>query len=71
MLVLSRKQGERILIGGEIEVRVLSVHGTRVRLGITCPGSWKILRHEVLEKELNNETGRPATETGSDSPSSF
>jgi carbon storage regulator len=60
MLVLSRKQGERILIGSEIEVRILSAAGKRVRLGITCPGRLRILRSEVLEKEL--------TEKGHQSP---
>jgi carbon storage regulator len=47
MLVLSRKRDERILIGNEIEVKVLSVQGNRVRLGITCPEDMRILRSEV------------------------
>ncbi len=50
MLVLSRKQDERILIGDSIEVKVLSVHGNHVRLGITCPENIRILRSEIAEK---------------------
>ena len=49
MLVLSRKRDERILIGNEIEVKVLSVEGSRVRLGITCPKEFRIVRSEILK----------------------
>jgi carbon storage regulator len=48
MLVLSRKRQERILIGADIEVTVLSVQGRRVRLGINCPAEKRILRAEVM-----------------------
>lgn len=48
MLVLSRKIGERIFIGGEIELQVLSIRGGRVRLGINCPRDIPILRSELL-----------------------
>ena len=34
MLVLSRKPGEAVVIGGNIEVTVLEVHGDRVKLGL-------------------------------------
>ncbi|MBI2480134.1 MAG: carbon storage regulator [Planctomycetia bacterium] len=37
MLVLSRKQGERIIIGDGIEVMVLETRGNHVRLGFTAP----------------------------------
>lgn len=47
MLVLSRKRGERICIGGTIELEVLAVHGRRVKLGITCPADVRILRAEL------------------------
>ena len=49
MLVFSRKQNERILIGREIEVKVLSVEGNRVRLGIACPKGMRIVRSELLK----------------------
>jgi carbon storage regulator len=48
MLVLSRKPNERILIGSNIEVKVLSILGNRVRLGITCPAEVRILRSEIV-----------------------
>jgi carbon storage regulator len=47
MLVLTRKRGEAIEIDGRIEVRVLSVQGNRVRLGIVAPESVAVRRSEV------------------------
>ena len=43
MLILQRKAGESLLIGGDIEVSVLSVDAGRVRLAIQAPKSVPIL----------------------------
>jgi carbon storage regulator len=50
MLVLTRKAGQSIIIGDEIEVEVLSVAGEKVRLGISAPREVEIFRHEVYER---------------------
>lgn len=47
MLVLSRKNNERLLIGNDVEVVVLSIQGNRVRLGIRAPENLKIVRNDV------------------------
>jgi carbon storage regulator len=47
MLVLSRKVGERVLIGDGIVVQVLEVLGYRVRLGVEAPTGVRILREEL------------------------
>jgi carbon storage regulator len=47
MLVLTRKQNERIVIAGEIVVQVLDVTGGRVRLGIEAPADVPVWREEV------------------------
>ncbi len=47
MLVLSRKVGERILIGGNVVVEVLEARGRQVRLGITAPAEISIRREEL------------------------
>jgi carbon storage regulator len=47
MLVLSRKVGQRIHIGGGIELAVLSVHNGRVRLGLAAPRAVTIRRREI------------------------
>ncbi len=50
MLVLSRKPGERVLIGHEIELTVLEVHGSRVKLGFRGPAEVPIHREEVHQR---------------------
>ncbi|AMO84401.1 Carbon storage regulator [Solibacillus isronensis B3W22] len=49
MLVLSRKKGETIMIGDQIEVKVISVEGDQVKLGIIAPKTVKVHRSEVFE----------------------
>lgn len=50
MLILTRRRGESIVIGGEIEVTLLQVQGDQVRLGITAPKDVSVHRKEVLEQ---------------------
>lgn len=50
MLVLSRRQGESILIDSGIEVVVLSSRGGSVRLGFNAPGHVAIHRAEVQQR---------------------
>jgi carbon storage regulator len=47
VLVLTRKVRQSIMIGDEIEVRVLSNDGTKVRLGIQAPSNVSVHRTEV------------------------
>lgn len=47
MLVLSRKTGEEIKIGGKITVSVTRIQGNRVYLGIDAPQEVEIRRSEV------------------------
>jgi carbon storage regulator len=53
MLVLSRKQGETILVGDEIEVTVLATTGNRVRLGIVAPRHVSIVRKELTQRDAS------------------
>lgn len=48
MLVLSRRKGEKIVIGNETVIEILSVSGDGVRLGITAPRDTSIHRYEVF-----------------------
>ena len=50
MLVLSRKQGERIQIADAITLTVLSVRGGTVRLGFVAPSNVPIHREEVYRR---------------------
>ncbi|HEY8719707.1 carbon storage regulator CsrA [Pengzhenrongella sp.] len=49
MLVLSRRVGERLMIGDDIVVTILEVRSDGVRLGIDAPRSVAINRAEVIE----------------------
>ncbi|WP_277959558.1 carbon storage regulator CsrA, partial [Frigoribacterium faeni] len=49
MLVLTRKVGERILIGDDIVITVLDSRGDGVRIGIDAPRGVKIQREEVIK----------------------
>ena len=49
MLVLTRKVGERIIIGGLIAIQVLRLDRFAVRLGITAPARLPVLREELIE----------------------
>jgi len=58
MLVITRKRGESIIIGDDIEVVILSTQGEQVKLGINAPRSISVHRREVYEQiqEANKES---------------
>lgn len=49
MLTLTRKIGQKILIGNGIEVVVREIRGRQVRLGITAPDGLPVFREELYE----------------------
>ena len=50
MLVLSRRLGEEIVIDGYIRMTLVEIKGGQVRLGITAPGSVRVLRQELCNR---------------------
>ena len=58
MLVLSRKIGERILIGDQITVTVGRITGGGVRLGIEAPSEMAVIREE-LKKDVSEDAEHP------------
>ena len=60
MLVLSRKADESIVLGKDIEIKVLSIEEDKVKIGITAPLDVEIFRKEIyLEiQEENKKAGR-------------
>jgi carbon storage regulator len=60
MLVLTRRRGERIMIGDDIVVTVIEVSGDQVRIGIEAPRSVGVYREEVLAEvaEANRQSVR-------------
>jgi carbon storage regulator len=49
MLVITRKNGERICLGDNVTITVLDVTGSTVRIGIEAPAEIPVYRHEVWE----------------------
>lgn len=60
MLVLTRKTGEGVVIGGKLVVRVLGAQNGRVRLGIEAPDEVLVLREEVAARLEVGDTEREA-----------
>jgi carbon storage regulator len=52
MLVVTRKRRESILIGGDIQIKVISTRGSQVRLGIVAPPDVAVDRTEIREQKL-------------------
>ena len=55
MLVLSRKQGESIVLRDNIVVTVIELRGGRVRLGVEAPGEVAVHRKELYDKIKSRE----------------
>jgi carbon storage regulator len=66
MLVLSRKVGERILIGDDIRVTIVRIGGGGVRVGIEAPASLNVVREELKQRAGPAET--PAEQASAAAP---
>lgn len=63
MLVLSRKIGEEIVVGRNVLIRVLEIHGKRVRVGISAPNAVTVHREEVQQRIDEEVTSLQSIET--------
>ena len=50
MLVLTRKKGQALMIGNDIELSIIDIQGDQVRIGINAPRSVPIHRKEIYEE---------------------
>ena len=68
MLVLSRKVGERILVGDNIAITVVRITGGGVRIGIEAPSEMPVIREELKksidQEEVENQPGTSKTSNG-------
>ncbi|WP_425614975.1 carbon storage regulator CsrA [Anatilimnocola sp. NA78] len=67
MLVLSRKVGERLLIGDNIAITVVRIQGGGVRIGVEAPSHLAVVREELKEKfeqqRLSEQSASPPAST--------
>lgn len=54
MLVLTRHKNESILLGSNVELRIVGIQGCKVRVGIRAPKSIPVHRGEVLDAILRD-----------------
>jgi carbon storage regulator len=69
MLVLSRRVGESIVIGDNVTVTVLEIHGDVVRVGVDAPREVKVHRQELLAElaDTNRAAASPSPESVAES----
>lgn len=62
MLILTRKLGESIKIGDQIEVKIVAIEGEQIKLGIEAPRAIDIHRKEIYEA-IQEENSQAATKS--------
>lgn len=50
MLILTRKIGESLLIGDKVEITVLNIRGSQVKLGVKAPKEIAVHREEIYQR---------------------
>jgi len=61
MLALTRKKDEAIIIGGNIEIKILDIKGDKVRIGINAPNDVEIYREEIYLQVLESNKSAAST----------
>lgn len=62
MLILARRAGESIFLGEDVEIRIVDVSPSRVKIGVIAPRHLTVLRGEVKKAaEQNVQAAQPAS----------
>jgi carbon storage regulator len=64
MLVLTRKNGESIKIGDDIEITIISSKNDQVKIGINAPKNIEVFRKEILD-QIQSENQQAAKDISS------
>jgi carbon storage regulator len=63
MLILTRRVGETLVIGDDVNVTVLGVRGNQVRLGVNAPKEVAVHREEIYQRiQKENDSGNSSTD---------
>ena len=57
MLILTRRVGESLMIGDDVNVTVLGIRGNQVRLGVDAPKDVAVHREEIYERIQQEKAG--------------
>jgi carbon storage regulator len=69
MLILTRRVGETVIIGNDVDVTVLGVKGNQVRLGVKAPREVTVHREEIYQRICDEQAEGaqpPAASSGRD-----
>ena len=61
MLILTRRIGETLIIGDDVNITVLGVKGNQVRLGINAPKDVSVHREEIYLRIQQEKEGTDTT----------
>ncbi|MDQ7052452.1 MAG: carbon storage regulator CsrA [candidate division KSB1 bacterium] len=67
MLVLTRRLGETIVIGDDIVIKIVDIHGKQIRVGIEAPSEISVYRGEIYERIMQeNKAAAEAADVNTD-----
>jgi carbon storage regulator len=64
MLIIARRAGESIFLGEDVEVKIMDITPSRVKLGIVAPKQLGILRSEIVQAQQQNLAAAQAAHGG-------
>mgnify|MGYP000400672993 CR=1 FL=1 len=63
MLILTRRVGETLVIGDDVNVTVLGVRGNQVRLGVNAPKEVAVHREEIYQRIQNEDDSNDSSDS--------
>jgi len=66
MLILTRRVGESLMIGDDVNVTVLGIKGNQVRIGVNAPKEVAVHREEIYQRIQQEQDGSERVVNGND-----